>query len=199
VIPDPLARAILELNSGPFLHWIESVSGLVQIQPDAHLIGGGLHMTVPGGTLTPHTDFHIVNGNPHFRRLNLIIYLNADWHDEDFGRLELWDRKKDVIAKEVDPVLNRSVMFQTDDKSVHGFSKPVANKPRQSIAMYYYTAYEADEFSGDGVTYWRTQTLAPDGTTDRFRLGAYRACLAVSRVASALSWRAQNLSEKLRA
>jgi len=96
-IPDKLRRMIFELNSGPFMNWLAEVTGISQILPDPHLIGGGLHMTLPGGTLTPHTDFHVVRDNPLFRRLNLLLYLNPGWQEDNFGALELWDKKKDRI------------------------------------------------------------------------------------------------------
>ena len=197
-IPHPLRELIYELNSASFMRWLEQLTGIAQILPDPHLLGGGLHMTTPGGTLTPHTDFHIVKGNPLFRRLNLLLYLNEDWTEEHNGKLELWDKKKDRIELEVAPELGRCVIFQTDDVSMHGFSKPIAGAPRRSVAMYYYTAQDTEAFSGDGVTYWRTETVRTHGTAERLRLQAHRVLLYLSHASSAFSWRAAKTADSLR-
>ena len=58
VIPSPLDLFIHELNSGPFLTWLEKLTGIEDLIPDPQLAGGGLHSSGPGGRLVPHTDFH---------------------------------------------------------------------------------------------------------------------------------------------
>lgn len=198
VIPENLRKVIFELNSGSFMKWLSDVTGIAQVLPDPHLIGGGLHMTTPGGTLTPHTDFHVVRDNPLYRRLNLLLYLNPGWQDENHGALELWDKKKDRIEHEVMPELGRCVIFQTDDVSLHGFTKPVAGRPRCSVALYYYTAEDADEFSGDGATYWRAQSVPAKGVSDWMRLRAYRSLLVSAHAASSFAWRTRKLAQTLR-
>ncbi|WP_051862490.1 2OG-Fe(II) oxygenase [Ferrovum myxofaciens] len=197
IIPDPLRTLIYELNSGPFLNWLSKVTGIPQILPDPHLFGGGLHSTGPGGTLTPHTDFHVVKGLPLFRRLNLLFYLNSDWTEENGGMLELWHKNQDRIEKIVLPTLGTCVLFQTDNDSMHGFTTPVSSKNRQSVAIYYYTASDAEQFSGDGVTYWRSQSAANDSSS-WLRLQAQRTLLFGARVASGLSWRFGMMAEKTR-
>ena len=196
-IPDPLRTFIYELNSGPFLKWLSKVTGIPQILPDPHLFGGGLHLTGPGGTLTPHTDFHVVKGLPLFRRLNLLFYLNPEWTEENGGMLELWHKNQDRIEKTVLPTLGTCVLFQTDDDSMHGFTVPVAGRNRQSVAIYYYTAEDAEQFSGDEVTYWRSQSAAKDSNS-WWRLQAQRALLFGARSASAISWRLGMMAGKTR-
>ena len=119
------------------------------------MLGRGLHVSGPGGTLTPHTDFHVIRGLSLFRRLNLLFYLNPDWSPENGGMLELWNKQQDRIEKSVSPTLGTCVLFKTNNESMHGFTTPVAGRNRQSVALYYYTAEEAEDFSGDGATYWR--------------------------------------------
>lgn len=189
VMPQHVRNLVYELNSGPFLNYLSSVTGIPQLLPDPHLNGGGMHMTTEGGTLTPHTDFHTVRGNPLFRRLNLLLYLNPGWTDENNGNLELWDKKTDKIVEEVMPELGTCVIFQTDDVSVHGFSKPVTGRNRSSIAMYYYTAEDAEEFSGDTVTYWRVKNADSGGLAAKMRYAAYTMFSQAARVTSSLTWR----------
>ena len=198
IIPEPISRLIFELNSGPFITWLEKLTGITNIIPDPHLYGGGLHMTLPGGLLTPHTDFHVVSGRPLYRRLNLLLYFNNGWSESNQGLLELWDKEKDIVEREILPELGSCVIFQTDDASMHGFSKPVIGRRRCSVAMYYYTATEAGHFSGDGITYWRAQSLAEKNNIDWVRLQAQRFLLFVARASSAISWRAAKAAGLLR-
>jgi hypothetical protein len=193
LIPEPLRTLIYELNSGPFLNLLSEITGIKELLPDPNLIGGGLHMTRPGGTLTPHIDFHVVKGLSLYRRLNFLVYLNQEWESGNGGELELWNKKTDKIEKIVPPTLGTAVLFQTDDDSPHGFTNPVAGKNRQSIAMYYYTAQDADVYSGDGATYWRSDSAAksPAGRT---RLLLQRWLLFLARVCSSLSWRFHTLA-----
>lgn len=169
LIPEPLDRLIFELNSGPVLRWLEQLSGIPHLVPDAQLHGGGLHSTLPGGKLVPHIDFHIGENRRLYRRLNLLIYLNADWSSEHGGALELWDHSADRVIHEVPPVLGRTVLFRTDADSMHGFSSPVAVRPRNSIAIYYYTAEPPERYSGDTATHWRAASAGNDQKPSRLK------------------------------
>jgi hypothetical protein len=190
-IPAPLDRVLMELNCGEVLSWLERLTGVRNLLPDPHLGGGGLHTTFEGGYLVPHTDFHTTSVPNYFRRLNLLLYLNPAWKPENGSSLELWERGRDAISKEVLPSLNRCVVFQTDDQSVHGFSRPVSGRSqRNSIALYYYTSSPPDEFSGDANTYWRVKSLEGKNRQTWVSIGKRRFFLGVARAASGIAWRA---------
>lgn len=196
-IPEPLRTLIFELNSAPFVDWLSCVTGIPLLLPDPHLIGGGLHVSGPGGTLTPHTDFHVVEGLSLYRRLNLLLYLNRDWQAHNGGGLELWDKKNDKVEKTILPTLGTCVVFQTDNDSMHGFMTPVAHHDRQSVAIYYYTAEEAPQFSGDAGTHWRYESLYGD-TQSVFALKTAAVFTLLSRVFSELSWRSSKIAAHLK-
>ena len=84
-----------------------------------------------------------------YRRLNLLIYLNKDWHPAWGGSLELWDTGGKARIKQIQPVFNRAVLFDTSNFSYHGHPEPVKCPPdrsRKSLALYYYSAeYPFDE------------------------------------------------------
>src|SRR5262249_40047948 len=149
---EPLDRLIYELNSGPVVSWLEELTGIENLIPDAQLLGGGLHSSGPGGHLSPHTDFHVGKNAALYRRINLLIYFNDGWRPDNNGAFELWDQKKDRIEREILPEYGRMVVFQTDADSMHGFSKPIAGRYRNSIALYYYSAQAPDRYSGDYAT-----------------------------------------------
>jgi hypothetical protein len=197
-IPDPLDRLLYELNSGPFLGWLEKLTGIDALLPDLHLFGGGLHSSGPGGKLLPHIDFHFGQNRLLHRRLNLLVYLNPSWSPENNGALELWDQKKDKIEREVYPELGRTVIFQTDADSMHGFSKPLLGRFRNSVALYYYTATAPEGYSGDYATHWRQEANGDGGAAPK-RRPLRRVWMFSARVCGGLAHRLIKLSHNLEA
>lgn len=197
-MPIALRNAIFELNSGPFIEWLEQLSGIKHLQPDPFLVGGGLHATLPGGYLTPHVDFHTIGDRPLFRRLNLLVYLNENWSEQNNGNLEIWDKQADQVVDECAPTIGNALIFRTDMESMHGFSKPVKNQMRCSIALYYYTVEKPEHFSGDAATHWRVKSVKSGSLTDGLRLTAQQGFAFVGRTANAIGWRAYSVADKLR-
>jgi len=187
-IPAPLARIIHALGAPPFLEVLETLTGITSLIPDPYLDGGGLHSSGPGGTLAPHTDFHRYRRLGLYRRINLLLYLNPEWSEEDGGCLELYDEGRAGPAVTIVPRWGTCVIFETDARSVHGFTRPVrAGRWRNSIALYYYTSAETARFSGDGDTHWRTH--APISGRGRFGVVLYRVLLTASSTLSRLAHR----------
>ena len=100
--PAPLREAIHDLNSGPFLRFLETVTGIRGLLPDPHLAGGGIHLSRQGDHLGIHADFNWHAGLSAHRRLNLLVYLSPRWEAGYGGELELWDttgtRRERVVA-----------------------------------------------------------------------------------------------------
>lgn len=150
-----LATVLIELNTAYFLDWLERLTGIQGLIPDPYFLGGGIHATERGGHLGIHTDF-----NRHWklgldRRLNVLIYLNEDWHSSWGGELALYERQVATPGSNhpwtpserpvvwVPPVLGTMVVFDTSPWSFHGHSEPLACPDgvlRKSLALYYYTA-----------------------------------------------------------
>jgi Rps23 Pro-64 3,4-dihydroxylase Tpa1-like proline 4-hydroxylase len=180
VMPRPFAELIAECGQPAFLRLLERITGEKKLLPDPYLDGGGLHCSGPGGVLAPHTDFHLYERLSLFRRLNLLIYLNPDWSEADGGDLELSRKGEARPEVSVPPIFGRAVIFRTDDASVHGFTRPVAEgKQRRSVALYYYTSRESAGFSGDTQTYWQTHALMTGP-----RLALFNGLIFLSRAAS---------------
>jgi hypothetical protein len=189
-IPELFSRVIADLSAPSFLAWVEKVTGIPKLIPDPYLEGGGVHRSVPGGTLAPHTDFHLYPRLGLYRQVNVLLYLNPEWREEWGGCLELWRKGDEHPTKFVVPTYGRLVLFRTDDRSVHGFSNPVTDggPERYSIALYYYTAEETNTFAGDTSTHW--QQHGNHGRYGRARLFAYRTLLFTSRGLAMLAHRA---------
>jgi hypothetical protein len=99
--------------------------------------GGGFHMIPPGGYLASHVDFNRHRRTGLWRRLNLITFLNSrDWVPAFGGELVL-GADGDVV---IEPVWNRTVIFETNDESWHGHPTPTADDFwRCSFAAYFYS------------------------------------------------------------
>lgn len=186
----PLFQAMVHDLCGPaFLHFLEKVSGIRGLLPDPYLVGGGLHSSGEGGILAPHADFHHYPRLELFRRINVLVYFNPEWKPEFGGCLELYQKGATRPDREVVPEFGRMVMFLTDDRSIHGFTRPISGTPRwrNSLALYYYTSGETQQFSGDGDTHWQAH-----GKQDGVRwakLLTYKVLLRVSRMFSKLAHR----------
>lgn len=143
LFPPLLGTVADELNSPEFLAWLSELTGIPNLISDAGLEGGGLHQSGRGGFLNVHTDFSHHHYHKNWRRrVNLILYLNAGWTTEWGGAIELWDDRMQQCVAKYPPLLNQVLVFNTDEKSFHGFPEPLAcpeGDSRKSLALYYYT------------------------------------------------------------
>jgi hypothetical protein len=135
-------------KSHSFLQWVQTVTGIDNLIYDPYYFGGGTHNNLSGQDLDPHVDFthHPITGD--HRRLNLIVYLNKEWHQAWGGNIEfhknprLQPEEDEIIS--VEPLFNRAVIFETNNISWHGFPRidlPTDKQDlsRKSFALYYYT------------------------------------------------------------
>lgn len=160
----PLLRhALAELNGMAFLDFLEGLTGVRGLIPDPHFVGGGLHLTPPGGFLAVHTDYN-GDGRRGLRRvLSAIVYLNADWDDAWGGELELWARGGQEAAVRISPRLDRLVVLAHGDDNFHGHPQPLACPPgrfRASLATYYFVADPEAAARAHGVV-WHKPRRGP--------------------------------------
>lgn len=139
--PAPVARLNQALASPEFLGAMEQITGIDALLPDQSLVGGGMHLTGPGGRLDVHVDFNLQDAGSLHRRLNILLYLNPVWEQSWGGNIELWDKDVKHCAHSFTPLLNRCVVFETSEISYHGVSpnKCPPGFVRKSFAAYYYT------------------------------------------------------------
>lgn len=133
------------LNSNEFLDLLSSLYGK-KLYADYGLHGGGWHIHKEGGNLNPHLDYDIHPKLKMKRVINLIIYLTKEYKEEYEGKLGLWehDEINDMpgnLAKEILPIENRAIFFDTTQNSWHGMSKQMSSQGksifRRSLAIYY--------------------------------------------------------------
>jgi Rps23 Pro-64 3,4-dihydroxylase Tpa1-like proline 4-hydroxylase len=139
-----LSKLAVDYFNGPeFIKILEGITGFKNLKSDPTLTGGGYHQTGQSGKLNIHHDFtkHFINGELVYRHINLLIYLNDIWDNENWnGQLELWSKDLKNCERVVDIVQNRAVIF-TIDGAPHGHPHPLqcpSHIFRRSLAFYYY-------------------------------------------------------------
>jgi hypothetical protein len=149
MIPFFTRHLIYELNSQLFINFLEDLTGFNCLVPDPYMEGGGLHAVLPGGRLEVHADFNSHPQTRFRRKVNLLLYLNDDWDSSYAGELELWDKNMKACVRSVEPIINRMVIFNSTSTSFHGHPEPLKcpeNRIRKSIAVYYYSPDQADDY-----------------------------------------------------
>ena len=161
------------LRGKDFLGWLSASTGIRRLLYDPDYVGGGTHENREGQELDPHVDFNYHPTQRWHRRLNLILFLNHEWESSWGGCLQLhsdpWSTAPTVT---IEPLFNRCVVFETSERSWHGFEKirlPAGKEhvTRKSVAVYYYTHERpADEIAPDHGTYY-----VPRPLPDRYQPG----------------------------
>jgi len=144
--PEPLQRLSGLLASEEFISAMETLTGIDNLVWDPSFTGGGMHLTNSSGLLDVHVDFNYEKKLDLYRRINILIYLNEEWHEEWGGNVELWDKDVKKLGQSFQPIANRCVIFTTSDFSYHGVTD--VNTPdgisRNSFAAYYYSKDAGD-------------------------------------------------------
>jgi len=142
-LPDYSRHLFQAFNSRAFILFLEEMTGIKGLIPDPYFVGAGIHKTLTGGHLDIHADFNVHKQMRVERRLNILIYLNPEWKAEYGGSFEVWSKDMSTKMASFAPTENRMCCFSTGSDTFHGNPEPVNHPdglPRQSIALYYYTA-----------------------------------------------------------
>lgn len=173
-MPKKIRSGLMELNSGEFITFLETLTGIKGIIPDPHFLGGGLHSSPPGYKLDAHVDFNInSNLGGVYRRINCILYLNKDWDESYGGNINIYEMdERGNNVKEwasVSPVFNRMLIFETSKYSLHGHPFPVTcpkGMSRKSLATYYYHTEPGNQAIEKHSTTFKALPGVEDGLDD---------------------------------
>lgn len=133
------------LNSAKFLYLMSELTGIWALLPDPYMGGGGYHVVPSGGKFDVHADRNIDQVTGLKRRLAMLVYLNKNWKHEYGGQLELWDKTATKCEKVIEPIFNRTVLFEVTDENFHGV-RPVVieDRARITFATYFHTVPDAN-------------------------------------------------------
>jgi hypothetical protein len=129
------------LHSAGFLYFLSEITGIKALLPDPYLTGAGYHVVPEGGKFDVHVDRNMDHFSGLQRRLAMLIYLNRDWKSEYGGQLELWDKNGSRCERVIEPVFNRTVIFEIGDCNFHAIRAvaPGRDLSRRSFAAYFHT------------------------------------------------------------
>ena len=105
LFPQPVRRLNELLASQEFLSDLSYITAIPNLVADDALVGGGMHITGPGGRLDVHVDFNYIESRKLYRRLNLLIYLNPAWDAAWGGHIQLWDKEVKTCVRTFAPAL----------------------------------------------------------------------------------------------
>jgi Rps23 Pro-64 3,4-dihydroxylase Tpa1-like proline 4-hydroxylase len=167
IIKDKIASDFMkEAKSNEFLNYLSKLTSIPDLIFDSDLSGAGYHQSTDGGFLNVHVDFNkLETGNSILdRRLNLIVYFNKNWVQDNGGFLELWDMDKKLLIENISPSFNRCVIFETNEISFHGHPKPLKiglDETRKSLSIYYYTKGRDDieRIDSHNTIYTNTESI----------------------------------------
>jgi hypothetical protein len=158
------------IASGEFLEVISQITGIAGLVHDYQMFGGGTHENLEGQELDAHVDFNYLDDQKLHRRLNLLLYLNKEWQESWGGCLELHSnprRPEENQIKVIVPAFNRCVIFETSERSWHGFERirlPHDKKhhSRKLLSIYLYTRdRRAEEIVPPHGTFYVQRPLPP--------------------------------------
>jgi hypothetical protein len=137
-LPAAVAAELAALNGLTWLGYLRRLTGITELAIDPYLHGAGLHITDPGGWLSPHLDYALHPKLPGMeRRVNLLLFLNPTWREEWGGAFELGDDLGNP-AERVFPAPGRAVVWLPSDVAYHGTQRIAEDAPpRATLAVYY--------------------------------------------------------------
>lgn len=135
-------RFLNVVHSAAFLYLLSEITGIQQLLPDPYLQGGGYAAMRRGDYFNVHSDRSVAYDTGLTRRLAMIVFLNKDWQPSYHGQLELWNPDAKKCEVFIDPLFNKTALFEVAFPNYHGVPVPLecpVDRSRQSFILYYHT------------------------------------------------------------
>jgi Rps23 Pro-64 3,4-dihydroxylase Tpa1-like proline 4-hydroxylase len=130
------------VHSAAFLYLLSEITNVWNLLPDPYLQGGGYAAMRRGDYFNVHSDRSVAYDTGLTRRLAMIVFLNKNWLPEYHGRLELWNPDAKKCEVFVEPLFNKTILFEVAFPNYHGVPIPLecpVDRSRQSFILYYHT------------------------------------------------------------
>jgi hypothetical protein len=139
----PAGTGLLSIvHSAGFLYFLSEITGISHLLPDPYLLGSGYAQMRRGDYFSVHSDRNVAYDTGMLRRLAMIVFLNKSWRPEYHGKLELWNHEATNCDATVEPLFNKTIIFEVANPNFHGVPVPLAcpvDGARQSFILYYHT------------------------------------------------------------
>lgn len=135
-------RFLNVVHSAAFLYLLSEITGIWQLLPDPYLQGGGYAAMRRGDYFNVHSDRSVAYDTKLTRRLAMIVFLNKNWSRDYHGRLELWNPDAKRCDVFIEPLFNKTALFEVAFPNYHGVPTPLEcpiDCSRQSFILYYHT------------------------------------------------------------
>jgi 2OG-Fe(II) oxygenase superfamily len=135
------------VHCASFHYLVSEITGIWQLLPDPYLQGAGYAAMQRGDFFGVHSDRNVAYDTGLTRRLAMIIFLNKSWDPKYNGQLELWNAQGTRCEVSIDPIFNRTVLFEVAFPNYHGVPTPLAcpvDRSRQSFIVYFHTVGNKD-------------------------------------------------------
>jgi Rps23 Pro-64 3,4-dihydroxylase Tpa1-like proline 4-hydroxylase len=136
------------VHSAAFLLLLSEITGISQLLPDPYLQGAGYARMRRGDYFSVHADRNVAYDTGLTRRLAMIIFLNRAWSSAYHGNLELWSADGKRCETTIQPLFNKTIIFEVAYPNFHGVPTPLAcpgDHMRQSFITYYHTVGDKDQ------------------------------------------------------
>ena len=135
-------RLLSIVHAAGFLHFLSEITGIPQLLPDPYLLGSGYAQMRRGDYFNVHSDRNVAYDTGMLRRLAMIVFLNKSWPADYHGKLELWNHEATSCDATIEPLFNKTIIFEVANPNYHGVPVPLAcpsERSRQSFILYYHT------------------------------------------------------------
>lgn len=134
LMPEIIRETLNEFHSNEFTDYISKLTKLQNLVPDTTGRWSGMRTMLPDSYQLIHSD---ARSNPVTglrKELTCLLYLNPNYNREkDEGCLEIWYDDMAGKSLDIEPILNRFVIFYNTDKSYHGV--PIVKSERKMITF----------------------------------------------------------------
>jgi Rps23 Pro-64 3,4-dihydroxylase Tpa1-like proline 4-hydroxylase len=133
-MPEYIAKIVNYLHSEEFTDKIGELLEIENLYPDKAMRWSGMRVMLPNSFQLIHSDARKSPETGLRKEITCLLYFNKDYDkNRDEGCLEIWTDDMNTRTHEIEPTLNRLVVFLNSDTSFHGV--PIVKSERKAITF----------------------------------------------------------------
>jgi len=129
------------VHSAAFLYLLSELTGIWQWISDLFMQGGGHAVMDRGDYFNIHSEGSVAYETGLTHCLTMIVFPNKWWQSAYGEQLELWNHDEITRVVAIEPLFNRTIIFEVANPNYRGVPKPLscpADRIRQSFQLYYH-------------------------------------------------------------